>query len=257
MTSQDFSESAFQLFTIAKEAAVAILPDVISYDQASVLPLALSTSTVGLYTSTQLALPRPSLDTPKQTGKTVLIWGGSSSVGSIAIQLAKASGYKVAVTASPRNNDYVKKLGADHIFDYSSKTVVEDILNGLKDEDLVGAFNVIGGEESGNALVEILSKNKSPSNKKHIATVPPLPSKQQEDVKVVMLGSAADIFYDESRKDLARFIWHDFLPKALETGILRPTPEPLLAGEGLESVQKALDTLEAGVSAKKVVVKIQ
>ncbi len=46
----------------------------------------------------------------------------STSVGSNAIQLAVAAGYEVITTSSPRNFDYVKKLGASQVFDYNSKT---------------------------------------------------------------------------------------------------------------------------------------
>jgi NADPH:quinone reductase-like Zn-dependent oxidoreductase len=45
---------------------------------------------------------------PKPTGKTLLVWGGSTSVGSNAIQLGVAAGYEVVTTASPKNFDYVR-----------------------------------------------------------------------------------------------------------------------------------------------------
>jgi len=43
------------------------------------------------------------------------------------IQLAAASGLKVITTSSPRNFDLLKSLGATHVFDCNSPTVVEDI----------------------------------------------------------------------------------------------------------------------------------
>jgi NADPH:quinone reductase-like Zn-dependent oxidoreductase len=46
------------------------------------------------------------------TGQTVLVWGGSTSVGSNAIQLAVAAGYEVITMSSPRNFEYVTPLGA-------------------------------------------------------------------------------------------------------------------------------------------------
>ncbi len=85
------------------------IPHTMSYEAAAVLPLALST---GLFQTDQLALQYPSA-TPKPTGQTVLVWGGSTSVGSNAIQLAVAAGYEVITTSSPRNFDYVTKLGGN------------------------------------------------------------------------------------------------------------------------------------------------
>ncbi|XVQ89826.1 hypothetical protein ACQP2K_21145 [Microbispora siamensis] len=49
---------------------------------------------------------------PVERSETVLVWGGSTSVGSNAIQLARNAGYRVVATGSPRNFDYVRSLGA-------------------------------------------------------------------------------------------------------------------------------------------------
>lgn len=47
--------------------------------------------------------------------QTILINGGSSAVGAFAIQIAKAKGAKVYTTASAKNEEYVRKLGADEV----------------------------------------------------------------------------------------------------------------------------------------------
>ena len=57
-------------------------------------------------------------------------------------------------------------------------------------------------------------------------------------------------------QDLARSIWTEFLPLALEKRSFVPKPDPLVVGHRLESVQKAIDTHRRGVSAQKVVVTI-
>lgn len=51
-------------------------------------------------------------------------------------------------------------------------------------------------------------------------------------------------------------MYEDFLPKALETGLFIPAPEPLVAGQGLENLQAAFDLQKKGVSAKKIVISI-
>lgn len=56
--------------------------------------------------------------------------------------------------------------------------------------------------------------------------------------------------------ETGKSIYEDFLPKALEAGAYKPAPEPLLAGQGLESVQAAVDLHRAGVSARKIIVKL-
>jgi NADPH:quinone reductase-like Zn-dependent oxidoreductase len=153
----DAKHGGFQLYTTAFEITVSPIPDSLPYEQAVVLPLAISTAAAGLYQQGFLALPYPTLNA-KPTGKSILIWGGSSSVGSTAVQLAVASGLDVVSTASKRNLEYVKALGAKHVFDYSEASVVEDIVNLLKGSELLGAYDAISLPETLKATAEIVDQ---------------------------------------------------------------------------------------------------
>ncbi len=56
-----------------------------------------------------------------ESGETFLVHGGSSGIGSTAIQLAKARGCRVITTAgSARKCRFCEQLGADHAIDYKS-----------------------------------------------------------------------------------------------------------------------------------------
>lgn len=80
-------------------------------------------------------------DTAKvQAGESVLIHGGSGGVGGIGVQIAKHAGATVYATTSTRNVDYVTRLGADHVIDYT-KERFEDVVPPL---DVV--FDTVGGE---------------------------------------------------------------------------------------------------------------
>ena len=50
-----------------------------------------------------------------EAGQSVFVNGGSTAVGSFAIQLAKAKGAKVAASASGKNEQYVRDMGADEV----------------------------------------------------------------------------------------------------------------------------------------------
>lgn len=89
------------------------------------------------------------------TGQTVLIWSGSSNVGSDAIQLAAAAGYEVFTTALPKNFDYVKSLGASQVWDYRSTTIIEDIVAAFKGKTSPGALAI--GDTSGVPVGKIIS----------------------------------------------------------------------------------------------------
>ncbi|KAF4044687.1 Zinc-binding dehydrogenase [Phytophthora infestans] len=60
-----------------------------------------------------------------QRGQRVLILGGGSAVGQSGIQIAKAFGAEVITTASSRNKELVKSLGADQVIDYTSEKWVD------------------------------------------------------------------------------------------------------------------------------------
>lgn len=107
------------------------IPSSLSHEAASTISLAFGTSFAGLHflsippggTKTVLPLPaQPDAVAP------VLVWGAGSSVGAMAVQLIKLSGYRVIATASKKNFDYVKSLGADFVVDYhDGKKAVEEI----------------------------------------------------------------------------------------------------------------------------------
>ena len=147
----------FQLYSVLPETTVAPIPDSLTFANAAVLPLPLSTAAAGLYQADFLALPFPSKEA-KPTGKSLLVWSGSSSVGSAAIQLAVASGLTVATTASKRNQEYVRSLGAVHVFDYDSPTVVDEIDDALKNTLCAGAIDCVSKPTTIKASAEVLHR---------------------------------------------------------------------------------------------------
>ena len=74
------------------------------------------------------------------SGETVLIHAGAGGVGGFAVQYAKHLGATVYATASARNHDYVRDLGADEIIDYTG----QDFTQAVPPCDVV--FDTIGGK---------------------------------------------------------------------------------------------------------------
>jgi len=80
-------------------------------------------------------------DTGKlKAGETILIQGGAGGVAGFAILLAKHLGAQIITTASAKNHDYVRGLGADRVIDYN----VEDFTTAVSGCDVV--FDTVGGE---------------------------------------------------------------------------------------------------------------
>jgi len=114
----------------------------LSFTDASVFPLCITSSSFALFSKHYLGLPFPTVN-PTSIGKSVLIWGGSSTVGSNDIQLAKAAGFEVITTCSPGNFDYVKSIGADKVFDYNSPSATDDICHRALTRAYAPAFTML------------------------------------------------------------------------------------------------------------------
>ncbi|KAF1973448.1 GroES-like protein [Bimuria novae-zelandiae CBS 107.79] len=242
---------AFQKYVVVQAGAVAEIPPEIASSTGVVLPLGISTASAGLYQKAALALPFPSVDgKPDPLGRAVVIWGGSSSVGSCAVQLAVASGAEVVTTASPRNFEYCKKLGAAAVFDYHDEDVEDKIVKWLEGKTVAGAFHTVGKDGAVEACARIVERAEG---KAIVVSVKPVDEEVKKrlpkSVRTKSIG-ASSIFSDE----VGKHIWKEFLPQALRSGIVLPKPDPEVVGEELRSVQHGLDTQKRGVSARKVVV---
>jgi len=82
-----------------------------------------------------------------KAGETLLIHGGSSGIGTMAIQLAKAFGAKAIVTVgSQQKADACLKLGADHAINYKTQDFVAEVktITGGKGVELI--LDMVGGE---------------------------------------------------------------------------------------------------------------
>ena len=134
------AEDGFQLYTIVQPRAAVKIPDSMSFEEAAKLPLGILTAMAALYNKEHLQLLFPS-SIPQATGKTLLVWGGSSNVGVAAIQLAVASGVEVIAVASEKNWDVARKAGAAAVFDQNDSSVVSRVVEHLSGKEVVGAFD--------------------------------------------------------------------------------------------------------------------
>ena len=91
------------------------IPNGVSFEQAAAVGLTASTAWTGLFDVGQL-----------REGERVLIWGATSGVGSIAIQLAKQAGaWVMGTTGREDKADILRKLGADMIVNYKQQSIAE------------------------------------------------------------------------------------------------------------------------------------
>ena len=102
------------------------IPDGWSFEEAAQLGVPPFTALQALHQTLKFPSPFETSSTA-YPHRTVLIWGGASAVGQYAIQFAKLGGFRVLTTASAKNFDLLKGIGADEVFDYRDEGVVEKI----------------------------------------------------------------------------------------------------------------------------------
>lgn len=121
---------------LARESHVLPVPDSVNLIDAAALPEALATVWSNIVMTAGLT-----------AGETLLVHGGSSGIGTMAIQVARELGARVAVTASSqRKLDTCRELGADILIDYlhADFTSVVNRETGNRGADVI--LDSIGGE---------------------------------------------------------------------------------------------------------------
>ena len=146
-------------YCLTNEGEAAPKPKSVTFTEAAAVPLAALTAWQAL------------IDIGKiDKGQTALIHGGSGGVGSFAIQIAKAHGARVIATASTRNQDLLKQLGADVAIDYTKQKFeeiardVDLVLDPVGRDTLARSYGVV---KKGGIVVTIIARCDPAELEKH------------------------------------------------------------------------------------------
>lgn len=123
-------------FQLVDERIVGFKPKSLSYAEAAALPLTTITAYEALFD--RLGVDQDGAD----KGQSILVIGAGGGVGSIGIQLAKASGLVVIATASrPETSNWVTELGAAHVINHREPMVEQVRSLGFQHVDHIAIFN--------------------------------------------------------------------------------------------------------------------
>jgi NADPH:quinone reductase len=123
-------------YCIAQDAQAMAVPQALSMREAGAIPETLMTVWHNVFERGAL-----------QPGETLLVHGGSSGIGTMAIQLAKAFGSKVIVTVgSQEKADACLKLGADRAINYKTEDFVAETRKATGDIGANVILDMVGGE---------------------------------------------------------------------------------------------------------------
>jgi NADPH:quinone reductase-like Zn-dependent oxidoreductase len=252
IVSGNIDHGAWQTYTVLEEIAATKIPESMSFEEGSTLPMAFATSVFAFFVN--LKLPRPTAQVEK-SNQAMFIWGGASAVGTASIQLANQLGYKVFTTASPKNHQYLKSLGASALFDYRDPDVVSKIVEEAKSSGVkldIG-FDTITENDTAKLSADILSATGGSSARLVLSL--PWPEKHPKPTDVQLLDAMAALVFKQYA-DAGSWFFNDYFPGALEKGLLVPSPPVEVVDGGIKAAQEVFDRMKAGVSCKKLVVQL-
>jgi zinc-binding alcohol dehydrogenase family protein len=226
-------------YHLVDERIVGRKPKTLDFAQAAAMPLTSITAWESFYDRMKVV-----------SGKSMLIIGGAGGVGSIGIQLAKASGLSVIATASrPETVAWVKELGADQVVNHRENLVSQI----KKPVDYIANFS---GELDAywSAMAELIAP---------------------QGAMVAIVGNAKPMAMDVVRSKSATMCWelmftrprfqtpdmieqHRLLNEVatrLDAGKLKCTLKETLSPISGANLRKAHERLESGTMIGKLVLK--
>jgi putative PIG3 family NAD(P)H quinone oxidoreductase len=120
---------------VVREELALPVPDSLDLVEAAALPETLATVWSNVFLNAQL-----------HTGETLLVHGGSSGIGTTAVQLGRLAGARVAVTAgSPAKLEACRQLGADILIDYHEQDFPAVMLEATDGHGADVILDIVGG----------------------------------------------------------------------------------------------------------------
>ncbi|KAL8278324.1 hypothetical protein RQP46_009216 [Phenoliferia psychrophenolica] len=256
----DSTQGAFAEYVKTEASVVWAVPEATSNEEAAAMG-GVGTATAYLVLYGELNLAKPTA--PVQKAEPFLVWGGATSVGLYAIQLAKMSGYTVIATCSPKNFDLVKSYGADAAYAYADADTPAKISAAYP----TLALALDGISENGTTPLVARSLGASATGRRIVKLLMPAEGDNAglEDIKISMvlayclLGKSFKKFgmdFAAQPTLLDGFVeWNKLMPTLVKAGL---KSNPLWVQEGgLEKVNEGMELLkENKVSGQKVVFKI-
>ncbi|KAL6689900.1 GroES-like protein [Trichoderma pleuroticola] len=260
---------SFAEFGLAESSTTFLLPEHVSFEEASTIPLCAYTAAVAVFA--RLKLPMPWLPPAKPTP--LIVYGASSAVGAFTIKLARHAGIYPIIAVAGSGHAYVETLldksKGDSIVDYRNGNILQDIQHALDaagTPDVYHALDAICENDSYLIVSRALTTGGS------IALVHPGLdySNMRNDINKGIVYAAVVNGNVENNEWLAEMekrdpiphrrdfglVWSTLFSRGLFDGWLTAHPYEVVPG-GLEGVSTALNNLKAGkASAKKYVVRV-
>lgn len=229
-------------YCLASAALCLPVPKSLSFIQAAALPETFFTVWSNIFDRAQL-----------QPGETLLVHGGSSGIGTTAIQLAKAFNSKVIITAGSKFKcAFCLQLGADAAINYKEQDFVEEIKRLTDNQGVAVILDMIGGDyfprnlkcmDNDGRLVQIAIQNGS---KTEINLLPVMLK------RLTITGSTLRARDDAFKTTIAKQLFENVWP-LLESGKIKPIIHSTFA---LTDAAKAHQLMESSQHIGKIILTV-
>ncbi|KAH9921178.1 GroES-like protein [Epithele typhae] len=253
----DPKHATFQEYFLTPADLVIKMPENLSFDEATTIPLVLATAVVPMWSKSEMGhtgMPAPWEDGGDNfKGQPALITGGSSSVGQMAIQLARMQGFSpIITTSSPKHTEHLQSLGATHVLDraLSEADALAAIRTITGNAGVPFAYDAIGAPQTTRVCYAALADGGAAAlMAMSLACIEDLKREGDGKRTVHPYGS----FEMRGARELGREVAAR-LPGWIAEGAIRPTRFEVLRG-GLNGVVEGLERMARNeVSGMKLVV---
>jgi len=219
------------------------------------VPLAYLTAVLGLGDKLGFDLATSFSSSASETPRSVLIWGGATTVGVYAIQLAKKTGLFVVAVAGA-SAETAKAFGADVVLSYKSASFEQELTDAVRAHDIHHVFDTVSEGGTYQLAAKALDANGGQGGL--IATVLPAQDADSLPKSVTVTLTTSPSVHNPDNSQVEALVdvmvtkageWH-------ESGELKVQKVTVLPG-GLSGVAEGLQRLQDGkVSGEKLVYRI-
>jgi putative PIG3 family NAD(P)H quinone oxidoreductase len=218
------------------------IPAALNWEEAAAIPEVFTTAWDNVFTRAEL-----------RAGERLLIHGGSSGVGTAAIQLARRAGAAVAVTASSSEKlEACRRLGAEQLIDYTTDAFLDRILDWTDGDGVDVVLDMVGGDYLDDNLSALAMEGRLIIIGLQQGATAELDLAKLMTRRLRVMGSTLRARSDMDKAVVAQSVRAHVLP-GFDDGELHPVIDQVFA---FEQISKAHQALEDGGHIGKIVVRI-
>lgn len=248
------TDGGLQSYTVVNGSFAAIVPPGIPATEAALYPINAFTSVMALFAPAGFGLPFP--QTPESTtfdyaSQKLVIIGGGSNTGKLAVQFARIAGIGTIIAiASLSNTAVLKEFGATHVIARQDPDI-ESQVRRIVGDDLIYVFDTVSGGHYSLAL-SLLSNTKR-------GTLIYLVSGKMDEAALARKKAGVDhrhiSGFSGAIPEFGRLFWKVF-SSWLESGQVKPSPYTVIEGLDADKVNAALDQYRDGTGSVRYHVKL-